>query len=279
VDGRTPLYFDATDFAVSREMQRDPDALRLGLARYGARGAVVRRDSPACLQLAKDWPVVLIEPLYTSFAKPPASAPLRTLSPCGASYLAEGSCGRPELPRDISAVEAAGARELARLLRAEQSLTCQSDAAAALRELRALAPDARAYRPYFERVLARALLETHAYAEAEALIVRALERHEAGMLALLQLPAAGDLPLSAARRILERYLDVAGDDADLGARGALAEICARAGDEECARFHATRAAVRGRPTGALAWLAEHHTSARVRADARRWQAVLDQRRE
>ena len=273
VDGRTPLYFDDTDYAVAREMARDESALQLGLARFGVSAAVVRRESPSCALLSKTWSVALVEPLYTTFVRTPGAAPLTALRACGASHIAADRCG-PGLTRDIAAVRAAGAVEFARFLDAERQLACAGDAAQALRELRALAPAARPYRTYFQRVLARGLLQTHAYAEAEQLILDALAEHEAGMIALLQLPEAGELPLSAARNILTRYVEAADDDSDLGVRAALAEICARAGDEQCARFHATRAAVRGRPTSALAWLAEHHSSARVRADAKRWQAVL-----
>jgi hypothetical protein len=73
---------------------------------------------------------------------------------------------------------------------------------------------------------------------------------------------------------LQAYVDSARVDADVGVRAALAVICARAGVQACARFQATRAAVRGRSTSALDWLATHHDDPRVRRDARRWAEVL-----
>jgi hypothetical protein len=109
-------------------------------------------------------------------------------------------------------------------------------------------------------------------------MLSAIEGEDPAMVALLQQPAAGELPLSAARSVLSAFVARAGDEADLGVRAALAEICARAGDQECARFHATRAAVRGRYTSALDWVAEHHTEERVRTDARRWLTVLGRAR-
>ena len=275
VDGRTPLYFDDTDFAVAREMERDATALQLGLERYGVSAAVVRRESQSCALLAKQWNVALVEPLYTTFVKAPLASPIRALRACGASYLTPQSCASPELEQDLGRVRSAGASEFARFLQALRTLECEGHAARALPELRALEAGARPYRAYFQRALVLALLSQRDYAQAEAHMLQALSEHEAGMIALLQHPAAGELPLSAARRILERYVDSARDDTDLGARVALAEICARAADPSCARFHATRAAVRGRPTQALAWLAEHHASARVRSDAKRWQQLLE----
>ena len=275
VDGRTPLYFDDTDFAVAREMERDATALALGLKRYGVTAAVVRRESQSCALLTKHWQVALIEPLYTTFVSTPQAAPpLQALRPCGASYLTAQSCEGPALQADIERVRAAGAGEFARFLQAQRALECGGDGARALRELRKLEPSALPYRAYFQRALVLALLQNRDYAAAEAYMLRALAEREAGMIALLQRPAAGELPLAAARRILERYVDGARDDTDLGARAALAEICARAGDQECARFNATRAAVRGRATQALDWVAEHHDSTRARTDAKRWQQVL-----
>jgi hypothetical protein len=274
VDGRTPLYFDATDFAVAREMGRDGVALHNGLDRFRAHAAVVPRDSQVCTQLAATWTPVLVEPLYTTFVEQPTAAALKQLKPCGASYLAHDSCDEAAVRRDIAHTRSVGAESFADFLDAQYQTQCGAAPKPALAQLRQLAPDARPYARYFERVYVEALLRNEAYAEATEHMLAALDAHDLNMVKLLQLPAAGQLPLEAARRVLTRYVDLTADDADLGVRAALAEICARAGDEECARFHATRAAVRGRTTSALAWLAEHHSDERVRRDAAHWLTLL-----
>jgi hypothetical protein len=272
VDGRTPLYFDDTDYAVEREMLRDGAALRRGIARYGAIAAVVRRESQACAELSKSWSVALIEPRFTTFVAQ-AGAPLTALRACGVRYLDSDACANPGLAREIARVDDAGARAFAGFLRDAAAVSCKADAHA-WHHLLTLERDARPYRAGFERVLAEALLRARRWDDAATRMLRAIDDGDLGMVGLLQNPAAGSLPLSQARRILQAYVDSARDDADVGVRAALAEICARAGDQACARFQATRAAVRGRSTSALDWLATHHDDPRVRRDARRWAEVL-----
>ena len=274
VDGRTPLYFDATDFAVSRDMGRDSSALQHGFQRYGVRAAVAQRDSEACVQLAKRWSVALVEPLYTTFVESPGPAPIAALRPCGMAYLSRESCDSEALRADIAQVRAAGAHAFARFLEAERSVHCDADPGPALETLRALAPDAKPFKRYFERVFIEALLRGSAPEEAKDHMLSALAERDLGVVSMLQLPAAGVMPLEAARQVLEAYVDRTGDEADIGVRAALAEICARAGDAECIRFHGTRAALRGRSTRALTWLAEHHEDERIRRDAQRWIEVL-----
>jgi hypothetical protein len=273
VDGRTPLYFDATDFAVSRDMSRDATALHNGLQRYSVRAAVARRDSEVCMQLAKRWSVALVEPLYTTFVESAGQAPISRLRPCGMTYMGRESCdGEP----DIAQVRSAGAHAFASFLEAERSVHCDADIGPALASLRALARDAGPYSRYFERVFIEALLRSSQWDEAKDHMLGALNEQDLGVVGMLQHPAAGNLPLSEAKEVLEAYVDRTGDEADLGVRAALAEICARSGDAECARFHGIRAAIHGRPTSALTWLAEHHEDERIRRDATRWLEVLNQ---
>lgn len=274
VDGRTPLYFDATDFAIAREMARDGDALRNGIARYSARAAVVRRDSEACTQLAGAWAVALVEPLFTTFVDKSATAPITQLQPCGFSYFPREACADPRLQADIRQLRAVGAHEFARFLEADRAVRCGGELQPALRWLRAIEPDTKAFRYNFDRVMIEALLRDGTFEEANERMLAAIARDDLGIVKLLSLPAAGEMPLEAARTVLVAYVERSGDDADLGVRAALAELCARAGDQTCARFHATRAAVRGRHTNALDWLASHHDDERVRRDAQRWLEVL-----
>jgi hypothetical protein len=273
VDGRTPLYFDDTDFAVEREMMRDPQAFETGLARFAVRAAVVRRDSRACQQLAEHWQVALVEPLYTTFLADGAIRPLSELRPCGTRYIAPASCRDPRLEPEIAFVRGQGAGEFADYLGVERAVRCALPLAAAEATLARLAPDARPYRLSFQRTQVELALLQGRFQTATAIWLRMLP-DDLGSVGLLQSPGAGALPLRDAQKILERYLDVARDDADLAARTALAEICLRQGDFECVRFEATRAAVRGRPSHALSWLAEHHPQDRVRRDAQRWLEVL-----
>jgi hypothetical protein len=272
VDGRTPLYFDDTDYAVQREMLRDGAALQRGIARYGAIAAVVRRESQACAELSKDWSVALIEPRFSTFVAQPGAS-ISALHACGVRYLDAASCANPGLAREIARVDDAGARAFAAFLRDAAAVSCKADGHA-WQHLLTLEAGARPYQVGFERVLAEALLRAGRWDDATARMLHALDGGDLGMVGLLQNPAAGSLPLSHARRVLQAYVDIARDDADVGVRAALAEICARAGDQACARFNATRAAVRGRSTSALDWLATHHDDPRVRRDAQRWAEVL-----
>jgi len=278
VDGRTPLYFDDTDFAVQREMMRDGQALRNGLRRYRARAAVVRRDSEACVQLSSIWSVAMVEPLFTTFVESAPTASPSALRACGVRYLAADSCANPALAPSIAFVRERGAEEFARFLDAERSVRCGGgDATAALRAIDQLAPFSRPYRVSFRRTQAEALLQARRFDAAAALMTSAAQSDDPAIINLLQSPSAGQLPLALVRRILVGYLDTSRDAADPAIRATLAEICVRAGDADCARFNAIRAAVRGRRTGALEWLGQHHPAARVRRDAQRWLETLTER--
>jgi hypothetical protein len=276
VDGRTPLYFDDTDFAVEREIMRDAHALDNGIDRYAARAALVRRDSQACAELATRWSVAMVEPLYTTFVQTRTVQTLAALRPCGVRYVPPEACEDAGLNGELAFVRAQGAGAFADFLAAERDVRCGAPTKlpAALRTLAALAPDARAYLAAFRRTQAEALLRSGQFDAATSVLLRALNDDDRGSIQLLQSPSAGALPLRFAKQILARYVELARDDSDLAARVALAEICVRDGDVECARFNATRAAVRGRASGALEWLARHHPAERVRRDAQRWRDLL-----
>jgi hypothetical protein len=274
VDGRTPLYFDDTDFAVEREMMRDGSALRLGIARYAAQAAVVRRDSEACVQLAKLWSVALIEPLYTTFTERPQDDAPSVWLACGPRFLSPERCHDPSLEPSLAYERTHADADVVHFLEAERVARCGGDAAHALAALHALAPFSRPYALSFERTRVELALRAHAFDTAAAGMLAAISGDDRGMINLLQSPSAGEMPLELVRRVLSRYVDVMRDDTDPAIRAALAEICARANDVECVRFEATRAAVRGRDSSALAWLAEHAGEERVRRDARRWLEVL-----
>ena len=274
VDGRTPLYFDDTAFGVQRDMLRDPAALRRGLQRYRARAAVVRRDSEACAQLAEFMSVAMVEPLFSTFVLGPASDGPAALRACGVSYLAADGCADPRLGTSIAFVRRYGAREFARYLDAHRAVHCQGDVARASSELDQLSATARPYWTAFRRTQVEALMRTGRYDAATALMIDALSTDDPAVINLLQSPSAGQLPLGLVREILESYVARARDDADPAIRAMLAEVCLRVQDVPCMRFHAIRAAVRGRRTQALDWLAQHDESPRIRHDAQRWRDIL-----
>jgi hypothetical protein len=274
VDGRTPLYFDDTDFAVQREMMRDGAALRLGIARYGAHAAVVHRESEACVQLAQSWSVALVEPLFTTFVERPNRLMPTALRGCGVRYVGPDACQDSELDSSLAFERAHGDGAFARFLGAERVARCGGDAPQALAALSEIAPFARPYATAFERTRIELSMRARHFDAASEGMIAAIRGGDRAMVSLLQSPSAGELPLELARRVLEAYLDVARDDADPATRAALAEICSRVADPACVRFNATRAAVRGRDSNALHWLAAHHPEARVRRDAARWLDVL-----
>ncbi|HEX4351863.1 MAG TPA: hypothetical protein VHZ95_03095, partial [Polyangiales bacterium] len=180
----------------------------------------------------------------------------------------------PALTSSLAFERAHASREVVQFLEAERVARCGGDASRALASLDTLARFSRPYAMSFQRTRVELALRAHAYDAAAAGMLAAISGDDRGMINLLQSPSAGEMPLELVRRVLARYIDVLRDDADPAIRAALAEICARTGDIECARFNATRAAVRGRDSSALAWLAEHADDERVRRDARRWLDVL-----
>jgi hypothetical protein len=274
VDGRTPLYFDDSDFAVQREMMRDGAALRLGIARYGAHAAVVHRESEACAQLAQSWSVALIEPLFTTFVETPNRRMPTALRGCGVRYIGPDACRDPELDESLAFEQAHVDGGFAKFLAAERVARCGGDAAHALVALSQVAAFARPYATEFARTHVELSMLARHFDVAGERMTAAIRGGDPAMVSLLQSPSAGELPLELARRALEAYLDVTRDDADPAARAALAEICTRVDDVACVRFNATRAALRGRDSNALHWLAIHHPQARVRRDAARWLEVL-----
>ncbi|RYE91248.1 MAG: hypothetical protein EOO75_09030, partial [Myxococcales bacterium] len=79
VDSRTPLYFDDTDYGVSREVLRHgPAALGRGLRRYAADALVVRRAQTCAAAVPADWVPVVIDPLFSTYRPAAAAGPALT---------------------------------------------------------------------------------------------------------------------------------------------------------------------------------------------------------
>lgn len=279
VDGRTPLHFDDTDFAVQREIFRHPAALARAIRRHHPAAAVVRRDRPVCPMLASIWTPVVVEARFTTFAPPGSAEPLAGLEPCGPEYLAPDACAGSAagLDRSLARLEALAPAALTRTLRAERTLRCGGNPGDAL----AILPSAResfAFRDAWRRAKIRALFETGQSDAALVLLWEAI--HGAGDLAALGTLRgfAPTISQHAFRTLLEATAEAMRDRAPPGLRADLARVCASEGDAECARFHGFRAAVRGeaRARPALEWLARHHPDERARRDAAAWLQWLEE---
>lgn len=282
VDARTPLYFDGSDFAVSRDLWTHPDALARGLARFGAVAVVVERDRPGCAPLlgaGSDWVPVVVEPRFTTFGPRGRFPALHSVAACGERYLAPDACadGGARLDAEIAGLAALGETSFLDHLRAERALRCDGDAATAARLLparRAAHGWRRAHDSLEGRIAAARGDLDHALARLGPLA-------RAGDLEALN--ALGDAAARSAphrgafRDVLEDAVAARSDHAPPELRANLALLCAAEGDAACVRFHGVRAAARGstRAREALRWLAAHHPETRVRRDAVRWLESLE----
>ncbi len=277
VDGRTPMYFDDTDYAVARDLAASPEVLSRVIARYGARAAVIERDSPACELLAQRWSVVVAEPRFTTFVPAGSAPPLQGLSACGELMLAPDACARePELRAAARRLRALADTPYTRFVEVAAAVQCAPQRAgryaARLQDERAARTFLRAQR----NAHVAALLATGELDRAQALVLDSIGRRWMDGLRWLTTPLGERVPLSMARRWLQRGIDAMDDSAPPVLRAQLAIACAAEGDAECARLQATRAALWGEPAALapLSWVAQHHPSARARADARAWLALL-----
>ena len=274
VDGRTPMYFDDTDWAVARDMLSRAAALERGFARYGFAAAVVARESDACALLEARWTPVVIEPRFTTFVPPGREQAVPGLLPCGRNYLRADAC---ELPASVwqaglARQNALGGSAFLQLMAAGMQLQCGRG----VPDLAAFpAPGAaRAFLPTYRLYRARALFAARQPDAALDEIDAALDEDDALAALSLLSPDAGEARIDATRRVLSRALDVMDDNAPAALRTRMAFLCLAAKDAECARFQGVRAFLAGdasvRPV--LAWVAQHHPRARVRSDLAAWLA-------
>ena len=148
VDGRTPMFFHDTDYAVERDILSDPDALDLAIARWSLKAAVMDRDHGACDLLAKRWIPVVVEGRYSTFVPPGTDEPLRGIDPCGPAPFGLETCpdGGRELERSIERMSRLGDAPIVPLMRAAKELLCGGSLARAEHEL-----DAAEGLQYFRR--------------------------------------------------------------------------------------------------------------------------------
>ncbi len=281
VDGRTPLYFDDTDAAVSRDVLASPSAMDLAFARYGVRAAVVERAGAQCQLLAERWSAVVIEPRYTTFVPKSGlaqlGAPLSGLAACGPFYLSADACqdGGAALLRSIDRLAGVQRTRFAGFLHAAALLQCQRGSGAAALATLPTERDARLYHSAYRWYASWALLLAGRTAEATDLLADALSHGDALAVRVLLEPAASRVPVAQLRRLLERGLELMDDNAPAALRARLALVCAAQGDAECARFQGLRAYLRGDAASipALQWASAHHPSPRVRQDLLAWLAL------
>lgn len=279
VDSRTPAYFDATDFALQRDAYASTRLLARAVARFDADAVMVAR-SPSCpgAEPPQGYAPVVVEAIYSTFAKAGTGRPLALVTPCGQDYLAKDACrddGRA-LDAEIDALEALHASPFTRYLRAERVARCGGDAASAIALVPSVA-EAAGWAAQRARVLGRLALATGDVARAgEALgpLVADGDRRAAILLGPSML--SGQVPREQAVGWLRAGLEKKDDGAAPEPRVLLATLCAREGDHECARFHAMRAALAGNRDARelVAWVASTHPDARVRADAAAWLAAV-----
>lgn len=277
VDGRTPLYFDDTDFGISREVFAHPDALWRAVERFGATAIVVERNRLVCTRPPMGWVPAVVEATFTTFVPANAAPAIRAIAPCGIPYLRKHACDHSaDLDSDIARLEALGSSPFVRYLKAERILRCGGN----LDELSRLIPSRREARSF---LAARDGLEiawllrrgdARAAANLVSTAVRGGDPSAVGHIA--QAITQDALPPSLARSVLEEGVARLADDTPPDLRAVLALACAADDDATCARFHGLRAAVRGsrQALPVLVWLRDHDPTPRGRADAAAWFDVL-----
>lgn len=275
VDARTPLHFDDTDFALSRDAMRSATTMFRVAERHRVDLAVVVRTAGSCAALAQEWTAVVVEPRFTTFARAaPSGRRLTMVKPCGADYLAVDACREDgaALDADIEAISPWVAPAFASYLRAERILRCGGSADRAV-QLLPQRHDARAFLAARNRAAAAGAMATGRPADALLAVREELESGDLASLAIVR-NALTDArtPPAEAREILaaiEKRLD---DRTPADVRALTAVACAELGDVECARFEALRAWAGGSvlATPTMKWLAANHPSPSVRADVAAW---------
>ena len=280
VDGRTPLLFDAPEFAAARAVWSDPDALERAISVYAFDAAVVERASPSCVALAekKTWRAVVVEAAHTTFVREETKLgrPVAFLAPCGADYFVADACedGGAALGRELDALPSdpfvSTLRVAARIECTRGSLN--ADALVAALPSRASSAGFLAER---DGLLAWILVRAGHTDDALDLVwpyVRMGDQRAAARVASV-LDASKDRHL---RPLMERLLAQNDDRAAPWVFGLLASACAREGDLDCAATHGMHAAALGETAAfpALCAVARDHTDTVTRGEATQWLEAL-----
>lgn len=280
VDGRTPLVFDAVDFALARAARDYKQGFDAAVERFGFEAAVVERSARVCRRLADDpaWAHAASDPRFATFLpRDKVAQPLGFVAPCGAAAVEPRACEHVEdADAEISRIEEASPH-YGRFLRVMLRWRCV--AAERVPDLIGFVPDpsaAQAFRRERDLLLAEMHLTFGALDPALELLAPLVARGDADAVRLLV--AAGQRADAAGRvhpQLMQAYA-VLGDGAPPMLSVALAWSCRARGDAGCARYHAMRASVMG-AAGAepvLAWLATAAQDERERADVTRWLQIF-----
>jgi len=211
----------------------------------------------------------------TTFVRRDRAKGLASLAPCGRSYLVQAHCQEDaQVVEDIARSKGLVSDDFARFLRVAHAVECGDPSRIA--ELPSAAEaggyaDARAF------VVARHALLTQKPAVAVETLSGSLMAGDPLAFSLLA-PALmeGAVPWTRARELVQGAVDTLDEQASPFQRALLAAICTQTRDAQCVRHHGLGAAVMGEKLSrvALGWLVEHHESAAVRDDARRWARLL-----
>lgn len=282
VDGRTPLVFDATDFAVARAAAAGKTAFDLVQKRYGFEAAVVARQEPVCAALAADpaWAPVVSEAKFTTFVPASHSAPrLRFVSLCGPAAVKADACQSLEAARaEASRIEAA-AGGFGAFLRLAIERRCNPGASPA--ELLAALPAPETAREFErERDLLHADLAfaTGDIQTGTRLVLPYVYRSTKADMGLLLDAAERTGRWADFHPALKQAYENMADASPPALNLALAKACRAVGDVECVRYHALRAGALGKPVGELlTWVEGKLSNERLRDDVRGWKATFDRR--
>lgn len=276
IDGRTPLHFGDTEFAVSRDIAAHEAALARAIERYGIGVAVVDRRRAICRTLDEAWTAIIVEGKYTTFAPKGTARPLVGIEACGVAFMSADACSRSKgLDAALGRLDALGPSPATQLMRAEQLLRCEHDIEAA----DAMLPhdrDAFSFRNAHRRIRIRLSVARGELDAAEDLLAEAIDDGDYRAISALGRAGIGTFPPAQAREVLTRLAVRMDDRTQPHIRASLARLCMRLEDVECARFQGVRAAVRGdeRVVPVLEWLASSGRSEWVREDAKAWLDVL-----
>jgi hypothetical protein len=279
VDSRTPSYFDDTDYAVSRDALASPAVMARAVRRFGADALVLARG-PRCTgaPAPEGFVPVVVDPIFTTYARAGRARALEALRPCGQDYLGKDACrdGARALDADLAALAALGPSPFVGYLRAERIARCGGELAEARRLVPAVR-DAWYYRVQRDRLLGRVLFaQGDASAALEVLEPWCAEGDRRALLMVAQAASTDALPLDRARDVLEAGVRALDDAAPAELRALVAKLCAAESDARCVRFQAVRAAAAGNKhaLAGLEWVRAHDPSERARRDAEAWIRVL-----
>jgi len=279
IDARTPLHFNDTQFAVSRDIATSTTALNLLVDRYGLQTAVVLRNRQLCEALARRWTPVVIEPYYTTFVRTTAAPTITTIEPCGDHYMKPMLCARQgrAFAQDMARLEKYVHPSFQRFLQAEYIVRCGGDLSA-VPNLFPSREDSWFYRGQVDMLRASWLSQSGHPEEAVSLLTPLLRRGNLDAFSVIEPSVtSGRVNPDAVYGPLKDLVKEWDDQTPINVREALTFTCMRLGQADCVQFHGTRAALQGSRNARqiFEWLARNHRDALVRNDAKAWLEMFD----